>query len=180
MGRHDQSLTTMGRQEECKVVGWRVCEVRLSRRLSSPFSRPRVEPAKRGGVPKIIRSPSDSGGAARDELKIAPKSSKRAQPAHTVTHTGTLHASARPISHTVTHTGTCRALARPVAQYEIRSPRRPGTSTRCALIGFLLVLPVGAVRVAILDTQFQFCTGHVNFVGMHVGMANACVITYPS
>ena len=33
-----------------------------------------------------------------------------AQPAHTVTYTGTLHASARSVSQTVVHTGTCRAL----------------------------------------------------------------------
>ena len=31
-----------------------------------------------------------------------------------MTHTGTLHASARPVSHTVTHMGTRRASARPV------------------------------------------------------------------
>ena len=36
-----------------------------------------------------------------------------------MTHTGTLHASARSVSHTVTHTGTCRASARPVA-YTLR------------------------------------------------------------
>ena len=52
---------TRGRPDDRQAEGW-----------------PRVEPAKGVGVPEIIRFPSDSGGAAPDELNTRSKELQRA------------------------------------------------------------------------------------------------------
>ena len=70
--------------------------------------RPRLVPTQwfRPGSPRLVLV-TRSRSSSLAKFIVVPVYVKgplhTAQPAHTVTHTGTLHASARPISHTVTH-----------------------------------------------------------------------------